>query len=291
MRKITRLKAFNIINSLYLSILATIMLVPFLLVLGTSFSSEKMITLHGYTIWPREFSLDAYRFVIQGGSIFRAYGVSIFVTVVGTFIAVLITAMAGYAISRKCLKYRNLFALLFYFTMLFNGGIVPWYITVNNLGLRNSIWVLILPICFSPFLMLLIRNFFQTLPYAIIESVKLDGAGEMRIFTQIILPISLPGIATITLFYMLTFWNDWWLALCFIDKEELFSLQYLLRKVLSSTLYASRGGMQSKMLVGTAPTETAKTATSILTIGPIILVYPFIQKYFIKGITIGAVKG
>ena len=291
MRKSIGLRVFHVINVVYLSLLAITMMAPFLLVLGTSLSSEKMIIVDGYTLWPREFSVDAYRYIIEGGSIFRAYGVSIFVTTVGTLIAVVITAMAGYAISRKSLKYRNFFALLFYFTMLFNGGIVPWYITVNNLGLRNSIWVLILPICFSPFLMLLIRNFFQTLPDAIIESVKLDGAGEMRIFTQIILPISLPGIATITLFYMLAFWNDWWLALCFIDKEALFPLQYLLRKVLSSTLYASMGGMQSKMNVGTAPTETAKTATSILTIGPIILVYPFIQKYFIKGITIGAVKG
>jgi putative aldouronate transport system permease protein len=291
MRKSFGQVAFDILNVLYLTILAIAMIAPFLLVLGTSFSAEKMITLHGYTVWPREFSLAAYRFVIEGGTIFRAYGISAFVTLAGTFIAVLITSMAGYAISRKCLKYRNVFALLFYFTMLFNGGIVPWYIMVNQMGFRNSIWALILPICFSPFLMLLIRNFFQTLPDAIIESVKLDGAGEMRIFMQIILPISLPGLATISLFYMLAFWNDWWLALCFIDQEQLFPLQYLLRKVLSSTAYAKMGGMQSKMVVGNAPTETVKTATSIFTIGPIILVYPFIQKYFVKGITIGAVKG
>ncbi len=291
MRKSFGLKTFETVNVVYLTLLGLIMLVPFLLVLGTSLSTEKSIIQYGYTIWPRDFSLEGYAFVVRGGTIFRAYGVSIFATLAGTAVAVLITAMAGYAVSRKALKYRNFVALLFYFTMLFNGGIVPWYITVNNLGLRNSIWVLILPICFSPFLMLLIRNFFQTLPDAIIESVKLDGAGELRIFTQIILPISLPGIATITLFYMLAFWNDWWLALCFIDKEELFPLQYLLRKVLSSTLYASMGGSAAKMVVGTAPTETVKTATSIFTIGPIILVYPFIQKYFIKGITIGAVKG
>jgi putative aldouronate transport system permease protein len=291
MRRSFLQRTFETVNVVYLTVLALVMVLPFLLVLGTSLSTEKSIILHGYTIWPREFSLDAYKFVIRGGSIFRAYGVSIFVTLVGTLIAVLITSMAGYAISRKSLRYRNAIALIFYFTMLFNGGIVPWYIMINNMGLRNSIWVLILPICFSPFLMLLIRNFFLTLPDAVIESVKLDGAGEMTIFLKIIIPMSLPGFATITLFYMLSFWNDWWLALCFIDKEALFPLQYLLRKVLSSTLYAGQGGMQSKMNVGTAPTETAKTATSIFTIGPIILVYPFIQKYFIKGITIGAVKG
>lgn len=291
MKKSFGLRTFEVVNVMYLTLLALVMLAPFLLVLGTSFSAEKMIIAHGYTIWPREFSLEAYKFVIRGASIFNAYGVSIFVTVVGTSIAVLITAMAGYAISRKTLRFRNVVALLFYFTMLFNGGIVPWYIMINNMGLRNSIWVLILPMCFSPFLMLLIRNFFQTLPDAIIESVKLDGAGEMRIFLQIIIPISLPGLATITLFYMLSYWNDWWLALCFIDKDPLFPLQYLLRKVLSSTMYASMGGNAAKMVVGTAPTETVKTATSIFTIGPIVLVYPFIQKYFIKGITIGAVKG
>ena len=291
MRKSIGTKVFNIINIIYLSLLGLIMLAPFLLVLGTSLSSEKSVMLNGYTIWPREFSLEGYKFVIQGGTIFQAYQVSLFVTIVGTFIAVMITSMAGYALSRRCLKYRNFFALAFYFTMLFNGGIVPWYIMINNLGLRNSIWVLILPMCFSPFLLLLIRNFFQTLPDAIIESVKLDGAREMQIFLKIIIPMSLPGFATITLFYMLTYWNDWWLALCFIDKEQLFPLQYLLRKVLSSTLYASMGGNAAKMVVGTAPTETVKTATSIFTIGPIILVYPFIQRYFIKGITIGAVKG
>jgi putative aldouronate transport system permease protein len=291
MRRSVLLRTFEVLNVVYLTIIALLLVSPFLLVLGTSFSTEKSIMLHGYAMWPREFSLDAYKFVVRGGSIFRAYGVSVFVTFAGTLIAVLITSMAGYAISRKILRFRNAIALVFYFTMLFNGGIVPWYIMVGKMGLRNSIWVLILPICFSPFLMLLIRNFFQTLPEAVIESVKLDGAGEMRIFLQIILPMALPGFATITLFYMLSFWNDWWLALCFIDKEALFPLQYLLRKVLSSTLYASMGGMQSKMNVGTAPTESAKTATSILTIGPIILVYPFIQKYFIKGITIGAVKG
>jgi len=291
MRRSVLLRTFDVLNVVYLTGIALLLISPFLLVLGTSFSTEKSIMLHGYAMWPREFSLEAYKFVMRGGAIFRAYGVSIFVTFVGTLIAVLITSMAGYAISLRILRYRNAVALVFYFTMLFNGGIVPWYIMVNNMGLRNSIWVLILPICFSPFLMLLIRNFFQTLPEAVIESVKLDGAGEMRIFLQIILPMALPGFATITLFYMLSFWNDWWLALCFIDKEALFPLQYLLRKVLSSTLYAGMGGMQSKMNVGTAPTESAKTATSILTIGPIILVYPFIQKYFIKGITIGAVKG
>lgn len=291
MHKSFGLKVFNFVNVLYLTLLAVVMLIPFLLVLGTSLSAEKMITLYGYAIWPREFSLEAYIFVIRGGAIFTAYGVSIFVTAVGTFISVLVTAMAGYAISRKYLKYRNVVALVFYFTMLFNGGIVPWYIMVNNLGLRNSIWVLILPMCFSPFLMLLIRNFFQTLPGELVESAKLDGAGEMRIFVQIILPMSLPGIATISLFYVLAFWNDWWLALCFIDDAKLFPLQYLLRKVLSATMASQRGDIQIQRVAGAAPTETVKVATSILTIGPVLLVYPFIQKYFIKGITIGAVKG
>lgn len=291
MRNSTGVKVFHGINIFYLTLLALAMMAPFLLVLGTSFSSEKMVMLHGFTIWPREFSLEAYTYVIEGGAIFTAYYNSIIITLSGTLIAVLITAMAGYAISRKNLKYRNFFALAFYFTMLFNGGIVPWYITVNKLGLRNTLWAMILPICFSPFLMLLIRNFFQTLPDEVIESVKLDGAGEMTIFTRVVLPISLPGIATITLFYMLAYWNDWWLALCFIDEQNLYPLQYMLRKVLSSTIYAAMGGNVSKMQVGTAPTETVRTATSIFTIGPIVLVYPFIQKYFIKGITIGAVKG
>lgn len=284
------MKLFHILNTLYLTLLSIAMFLPFIIILAVSFSTEASINKYGYQFWPKEFSLEAYNFIFKTNTVTRAYLVSIFVTVVGTAIAVLITSMLGYAISRKHLKYRNIIALLFYFSMLFNGGLVPWYITITKLGLKNTIWALILPMCFTPWNMLLIRNFFQTLPDALVESGKLDGAGEMRIFAQIIIPLSLPGIATITLFYMLGYWNDWWLALNFIDDARLFPLQYLLRKVLSNVLFAA-SGMNRQISTGLIPAESVKMATCIVTIGPIILVYPFIQKYFIRGITVGAVKG
>jgi len=290
MKKSMALKMFNGLNIAYLSIISVLMFLPFLIILSVSFSTEGSINVHGYGIWPKEFSLDAYRFIFKTGTVAQAYSVSIFVTAVGTSIAVLITAMIGYAISRENLKYRNLIAMLFYFSMLFNGGLVPWYITITKLGLKNTIWALILPMCFAPWNMLLIRNFFQTLPPALVESAKLDGAKEMTIFLKIILPISLPGLATITLFYMLGYWNDWWLALNFIDNAKLFPLQYLLRKVLSNVIFAA-SGMNTQISTGLIPAETVKMATCVVTIGPIVFVYPFIQKYFIKGLTVGAVKG
>lgn len=290
MKKSMALKMFNGLNITYLAIISVLMFLPFMIILSVSFSTEGSINVHGYGLWPKEFSLDAYRFIFKTGTVAQAYSVSIFVTAVGTSIAVLITSMIGYAISRENLKYRNIIAMLFYFSMLFNGGLVPWYITITKLGLKNTIWALILPMCFAPWNMLLIRNFFQTLPPALVESAKLDGAREMTIFLRIILPISLPGLATITLFYMLGYWNDWWLALNFIDDAKLFPLQYLLRKVLSNVIFAA-SGMNTQISTGLIPAETVKMATCVVTIGPIVFVYPFIQKYFIKGLTVGAVKG
>ena len=266
------------------------MLVPFWIIVVASLSSEQSIATRGYRLFVNDFSLEAYKFIASQGTVFRAYGVSLFVTLVGTAIAVTITTMMAYAISRRYFKYRNFFAFAAYFTMLFSGGLVPWYIQVSQLGLRDTIWALILPMVFSPFNMLLIRNFLRSLPEEMIESAKIDGANEYRTFIQIVLPLALPGLATITLFYMLAFWNDWWLALNFITDPNLFPLQFLLRQVLSKVSFAV-SGMQDQPALGTIPAETVRMATTILTVGPIIFVYPFIQKYFIKGIMVGAIKG
>jgi len=289
-KKSAGLKTFNAANIIFLSVVSFCMFLPFLIILSVSFSSESSVLLNGYGLWPAEFSLEAFKFVLEAGTIGNGYIVSTFVTIVGTLIAVVVTAMAGYAVSRKNLKYRNFFALAFYFTMVFNGGLVPWYMMVSNLGLRDKIWALIIPMAFNPFNMLLIRNFFQTIPDSLVESGKLDGAGELKIFLKIILPISLPGMATITLFYMLAFWNDWWLALLYIDNYRLYPLQFLLRRIQSNIVYAMQG-MNQVVKQGQIPKETVQMAMCVLTIGPIVFVYPFIQRYFVKGITIGAVKG
>lgn len=283
-------KLFNIANLCYLTIVSVAMFLPFWVIISVSFSSEKSVSRYGYSIWPKEFSIDAFRFIFERGTVQRAYGVSVFVTLFGTALAVLITAMIGYSISRNHLKYRNHIAMFVYFTMIFSGGLVPWYITVSKLGIKDSIWALILPALFTPWNMFLIRNYFQTIPPSLIESGKLDGAGDLRIFFVIVLPIALPGLATISLFYMLGYWNDWWLALNFINKTGLYPLQFLLRQVLSNIAYAS-SGITAKVSIVNIPTETVKMATCMVTIGPIILVYPFIQKYFIKGLTVGAIKG
>lgn len=283
------MKIFNVLDNIWMLLLCLCTFLPFWLVISASFSSERSIVMNGYTLWPKEFSLEAFEYVLGRGTIGRAYLVTMAVTILGTLIAVSITTMIAYAISRPYLKYRNVFSFLIYFTMLFSGGLVPWYITVVRLGLKNTIWAMILPMCFSAWNMFLMRNFFAGIPNELVESAKIDGAGEFRTFLSIILPISTPGVATITLFYMLGFWNDWWLAMNFIDDRSLYPLQYLLRQVMSNVKYASEVGA---IMTNTAiPTDTVQMATCLLSIGPIILAYPFLQKYFIKGITVGAVKG
>lgn len=283
------MKAFHVLNNLYMCLLCACTFIPFWLVIVSSFSSERSIVMNGYTLWPKEFSLDAFEYLLGRGTIGQAYLVTISVTLIGTLLAVAITTMIAYAISRPYLKYRNVISFIVYFTMLFSGGLVPWYITVVKLGLKNTIWAMILPMSFSAWNMFLMRNFFAGLPNELAESAKIDGAGELRTFWSIMLPISKPGIATITLFYMLGFWNDWWMAMNFIDERALYPLQYLLRQVMSNVKYAVEVG--AILSNTTIPTDAVQMATCLLAIGPIIFVYPFVQKYFIKGITVGAVKG
>lgn len=283
------MKVFHVVNNLYMCLLCACTFIPFWLVIVSSFSSERSIVMNGYSLWPKEFSLDAFEYLLGCGTIGRAYLVTISVTLIGTLLAVTITTMIAYAISRPYLKYRNAISFVIYFTMLFSGGLVPWYITVVKLGLKNTVWAMILPMSFSAWNMFLMRNFFAGLPNELAESAKIDGAGEFRTFWSIMLPISKPGIATITLFYMLGFWNDWWMAMNFIDERSLYPLQYLLRQVMSNVKYAVEVG--AILSNTTIPTDAVQMATCLLAIGPIIFVYPFVQKYFIKGITVGAVKG
>ncbi len=283
------MKVFHVVNNLYMCLLCACTFIPFWLVIVSSFSSERSIVMNGYSLWPKEFSLDAFEYLLGRGTIGRAYLVTISVTLIGTLLAVTITTMIAYAISRPYLKYRNAISFVIYFTMLFSGGLVPWYITVVKLGLKNTVWAMILPMSFSAWNMFLMRNFFAGLPNELAESAKIDGAGEFRTFWSIMLPISKPGIATITLFYMLGFWNDWWMAMNFIEERSFYPLQYLLRQVMSNVKYAVEVG--AILSNTTIPTDAVQMATCLLAIGPIIFVYPFVQKYFIKGITVGAVKG
>lgn len=279
-----------VINSVFI-MFSLAALIPFVLTLIVSFSSEKSVISKGYSFFPEGFSLDAYRYVFSSDVVFNAYGVSIFVTVVGTVLAVTLCSMCGFAISVPKVKHRNKIALFLYFPTVFSAGMVPWYILVTRyLGLKNSLLGLILPYLIGAFNIFLMRNYFKTIPSSLMESAEIDGANPFYMFFKIIFPLSAPILATIALFTSLGYWNDWYLALWLIDKKELYPLQYMLYRLYSLIQYMAQTGGQISGSQG-IPSETIQVATMFVTIGPIILVYPFVQKFFIKGIMIGAVKG
>lgn len=274
-------------------------LLPVLLVISISFSDENTVVANGFKFFPEKFSLDAYGYLYnQLSQIITAYGVTIFVTVVGTLLSLLLIALYAYPLSRRELRHRNKFALFIFLTMIFNGGLVPWYLVyVNFLHLKDSVWSLIIPLLLQPFFVIIMRTFFQTtIPDSIIESATIDGASEVKIFYKIILPLSLPVLATIGLFNTLNYWNDWFLSLIFITKSNGISLQYLMYKTLLNIQYLTTNENAASQLskmgaVVNLPSQTLRMAMAVVGMGPIIFAYPFFQKYFVKGLTIGAVKG
>jgi putative aldouronate transport system permease protein len=200
--------------------------------------------------------------------------------------------MAGFALQRKDLKYRNQIAFYFYFTTLFNGGLIPWYIMIANvLRLKNSIFALIIPMLMNPFLIFLMRNFLRTIPESIVESARIDGAGDFKVFIALVLPIAKPALATVGLFLALAYWNEWFMSSIFIEDEKLFSLQYYLYKILAKADFLKSGVSRNITVVIDIPRESVKLATAVVATGPVILFYPFVQKYFVQGLVIGAVKG
>ncbi|HIU56422.1 MAG TPA: carbohydrate ABC transporter permease [Candidatus Ornithomonoglobus merdipullorum] len=272
---------------------AIICLIPFLLVLSSSFTDQAALNRNGYELWPEAFSTAAYSLLFSSGTILPAYGVTIFITVVGTVLSMLVTCACAYAISCKSMYYRSTVAMIIYFTMLFNGGLVPTYLWVTKyLGLSDSIWSLILPSLVNAWNLLLMRNFFNSIPEALAESARIDGANDMTILFKIILPVSLPGIATIGLFYALAYWNEWYKALLYIHTEWKYPLQYLIMEIQKNIQFVQQNAAQAGVVTdGLIPAETTQMATAVVTIGPIILLYPFLQKYFVQGLTVGSVKG
>jgi ABC-type glycerol-3-phosphate transport system permease component len=277
------------IMHVFMLILMAGFLYPILLTFMTSISSERSVTLHGYRLIPSEFSLEAYRLVFSTPIVIRAYGVTIVTTLIGTTLSVIICGAAGYAISLERVRYRNIISMYFYIPMIFNAGLVPWYLVCTRvLHLKNSFAALIIPALVSSFNLFLLRNYFKTIPASIIESADIDGANPIRTFFSIIIPLSTPAIATTTLFISLGYWNSWTEALWFIDNPDLSPLQYMLFRIRSRMEIIQMSGS-----LGGAPmpSQTFQVATLFVTIGPIILMYPFIQKYFVKGIMVGAIKG
>ena len=284
---------FKAIGYPLLCLFALICIIPFFLIIASSFTSESYIIKNGYVLWPKEFSLTAYELIFKNpAKILRAYGVTAFVTITGTALSVFINAMTGYVLQRKDFKWRNIFSFYFFFTTLFSGGLVPWYILcVKTLHLKNTIWVLIIPTMVSVWNIILVKGFMGGIPGEKTESAKIDGAGDFRIFVKLILPLSKPVIATIGLFTALAYWNDWYMCMLFIDKKELFDLQYLLYQLMGSIKALREIASQTTVSVSSMPIESTKMALTIVATGPIILVYPFVQKYFVKGLTLGSVKG
>ena len=268
-------------------------LFPFALMVISSFMNEKEILSEGYKLFPKELTASAYVFLFKNPKkLIDAYSVTIFITVVGTLFGLLIMSMAGYVLSRKDFKYRNVISFFIYFTTLFSGGLVPTYILmVNYLGLKDNVLAMILPGMVSAWSIFLMRNFMKSIPDSLYESAAIDGAGDFRIYWKIFMPLATPSIATIGLFLSLGFWNEWYNAMLYIQSQVKFPLQFFLQKIVTQANVQLL--IQQGAVVNTAdiPSESIKMATAVMAIGPIILVYPFVQKYFISGITIGAVKG
>jgi len=278
---------------IFIGIAALLCLLPFVMLISGSFTEESVIRRFGFSLLPDKFSTEAYRLVFQNPQrIVRGYLNSIFITAVGTFTGLFLVTMTAYVLSRKSFKYRNIIAFYFFFTTLFNGGMVSTYIYfIRYLQLRNNYLALILPLMFNVFHLLIMRSFINTIPHTIVESAKIDGAGEFTIFIRIILPMLPSALATIGLFMALGYWNDWYNAMLYVNDQTMFPLQYMLYDTLMRAQAFSQLASQLGMRVENVPTFSLRLAMAVVTTGPIILVYPFVQKYFIKGITIGSVKG
>ena len=288
----------NILLNIMFLILALICVIPAVLVVSISFSAEQSITDYGYRLIPKILSLDGYGYLLkQGALIIRALGVSLFGTSVGTVLGTLLTTLMGYVLSRPDYKLNGFLTMLVFIPMVFNGGLVSTYFIVSQfLHLKNTLWALILPLSVSSFNVVICRTFFKTtIPEELIESAKMDGATQFKIFFQIVLPISLPVIATIGLFLCFAYWNDWYQSMLYIANQRLYSLQALLNAIMTNInmLAQNAATMAASMaaMVANMPKEAARMAIVVIIVLPIACAYPFFQKYFISGLTVGAVKG
>ncbi|MDR1914308.1 MAG: carbohydrate ABC transporter permease [Clostridiales bacterium] len=291
---------FNMFGYTLVTVFGLACVLPFVLIFITSFTSEASLMRNGYTFFIKEFSLEAYKLAFRSPQrILWAYRNTVSATIIGTTLAVLIATMTGYVLQRRDFTQRNGFSLFFFFTTLFNGGLVPTYILCTRyLGFKNNFAALVLPLMFSVWNMIIAKSFMTGIPYEITESAKVDGANDILIFYRLILPLCKPLVATLGLFSALAYWNDWYNTLLYITKEDKMSLQYFLQEMINSiqalknlvAMGAGASGSLGSVRVS-LPQETMKMAMTVITTGPIILLYPFVQRYFVKGLTIGAVKG
>ncbi len=287
----------NVIAYTFCSIIALMCLVPFVMILSASLSSEAAISANGFSILPQDFSLEAYKNVFKEPMVIvRAYATTILLTISGTAIGLLIQTMTAYVLSRKDFEWRNGFSFFFYFTTLFSGGLVPTYILyTQTLNLKDNYLALLLPLVFSVYNLLIMKSYISGIPDTLIDAAKMDGCGEFKTLFRIIMPLIKPALATVGLFIALAYWNDWYNAMLYIKNENMYPLQYFLyQKVNNIEAYKkmiASNASASAVSAMTLPTQTLKMALTVVVTGPIILAFPLVQKYFVQGITIGAVKG
>lgn len=297
-KKVRSETGFNIVVHAVLIFLSLAVILPVFLLLVSSFSSEATILQDGYRFWPRKFSLDAYEYLTkQGRFILNSLSISFTITTVGTASSLFITSLLAYPLSRKDFPFRVPLSFVVFFTLLFNGGLVPTYLVYTNMiHVKNTLFGLLIPgLLMNGFTVILMRTYFATnIPDALIESARLDGAGETLIFFKMVLPLSLPILATVGLMSGLAYWNDWFNGLIYINKPALYSLQNILNRMISNIQYLQQNSSVSGNLaieVSKIPTTTVRMAIAAVGAAPILIIYPFFQRYFVKGIVIGAVKG
>lgn len=281
------------IGYVFVTLYALACIFPFLLIIGTSFTSEAVIRSAGVQLFPRDFTTEAYDMVLKGGAIWKSYLLTILMTGIGTGAGLIIISMTGYALQRKDFVLRNVISFFIYFTSLFQAGLAPYYLLMTQTyHLKDSYFAVLLPLLMSPWLIILMKNFVKSIPFEITESGKIDGAGDMKIFTSLILPMLKPALATIGLFLALGYWNEWYQSSLFLSsKVDAYPLQYMLYKVVNEANSLKNSVAAQFVTVTDLPTNSLKMATAVVATGPIVLLYPFVQRYFIGGITVGAVKG
>ena len=275
-------------------IMVLMYIVPFLMVISVSFSDEMSLIVDGYRLWPAKFSTKAYEMIFSDPTqIINSYRTTIIFTAVATFLAILIMGVMAYPLSRSNYKHRKFVTVLVLFTMLFNAGMVPNYLLiVKYLKLNNTIWVYILPGLVGAYNLIVIRTNYRSLPKELIESAKIDGASEIRICFQIVMPLCKPVLASIGFLFMVNKWNDWMNSMLYITKPQLYSLQYMLQRILNEAAYLKQMAEAGTLMGGEVfPTESFRYAMALVAAGPVLCIFPFFQKYFAKGMTIGSVKG
>lgn len=277
----------------FITLYAVCCIIPFLIIVSSSFTSEAVIRAEGVQLFPKDITLEAYKMVTKSGGIWKSYALTIIMTLVGTTLGLSIISMTGYALQRKDFHFRNAISFYIYFTSLFSAGLAPYYLLMTQTyHLQDSYLAVLLPLLMSPWLIILMKNFVKAIPHEITESGKIDGAGDMKIFVSLILPMLKPALATIGLFLALGYWNEWYQSSLFLgSKVEVKPLQFTLYEVVNK-IDALKNSVAGQFVnIADIPQESVKMANAVLATGPIVLLYPFVQRYFISGITVGAVKG